>query len=174
MSLAEFTRTAELIDPPVRLVYASHSASDSAVRVPPRQTGKYQRVVVGLERRQVPREPVPFELIEKIFPLSAQKTDADVPRGVYERILDRYPDYIGKGKHFLGGLLIAEVAIFSFLLGHDSDWVISAGVALFATVLLYAAFRSALANVVTVRNYRVTPEQEVRLLKAIDQLAQSH
>lgn len=129
---------------------------------------------VRSKRLALERGPIPFELVEKLVPNNRDRTPERRPSGIYERILDQYPDILAQTKQILAAVLVVELALFSFLLGDDSSAAIVAGVALFATTILYFVFRSALAYAVGVRSYRISPEHEQRLLSIIDEMARAN
>jgi hypothetical protein len=128
---------------------------------------------VPSERLPAKRKPIPFELVEKLVPNNANKSDDLAPTGIYERILDRYPNILSQTKQVLIAVLIVEIALFSFLLGDSSDAAILAGLALFATSILYFVFRSALTHALGIRSYRISAEQEHRLLSIMDEMARA-
>src|SRR5215211_5595313 len=118
-------------------------------------TGYYDAVVRGM-KSDLPRERVTFEMIQKVIPDALLKPEPKRSVGPYERIVEHYPELLRKAKQVLSVCLIIEVALFSYLLGDESDWALVVGVALFASAMLYAIFRVAISDALAIENYRVS------------------
>lgn len=146
----------------------------------PRQGRSSQLIASGWSKSsQLPlrlpshAQPLPFELIAKALPDEIHDPEHDADHdssGIYEYVAANYPTLLEKIGRVLITLTIALISIFSFLLGDNSDWAIVAGVAMFVSAGLCFIFRMALKEAIAMRNFVISPEQERRLLRAIDEL----